>query len=108
MAKHPPSSPRCDLISRLTLVELFMMEDSQFYLCVLCATPVCSSRETLSAVAHGRNPQDRATSPHNWLLCGLIIFLKLSLKRFSKIAIANRFIYLLLLSSDLYLKFISI
>ncbi len=32
------------------------------------ATPVRSSRETLSAVAHGGNPQDRAASPRDWLL----------------------------------------
>ncbi|KAB8334504.1 serine/threonine protein phosphatase [Scytonema tolypothrichoides VB-61278] len=29
-------------------------------------TPDASSRETLSAVAHGRNPQDRAASPRRW------------------------------------------
>ncbi|MCC5636889.1 hypothetical protein LC593_13675 [Nostoc sp. CHAB 5844] len=29
------------------------------------ATPVRSSRETLSAVAHGGNPQDRAASPRD-------------------------------------------
>ncbi|MBW4567786.1 MAG: hypothetical protein KME31_07100 [Tolypothrix carrinoi HA7290-LM1] len=31
------------------------------------STPDASSRETLSAVAHGGNPQDRAASPRHWL-----------------------------------------
>ncbi|BAY08375.1 hypothetical protein [Calothrix sp. NIES-2098] len=30
-------------------------------------TPVRSSRETLSAIAHGGNPQDRIASPRDWL-----------------------------------------
>ncbi|MEH2397078.1 hypothetical protein [Nostoc sp.] len=31
-------------------------------------TPVRSSRDTLSAVPPGGNPQDRTASPHGWLL----------------------------------------
>ncbi|MBN4004694.1 hypothetical protein [Nostoc sp. LPT] len=31
-------------------------------------TPVASSRETLSAVPPGGNPQDRTASPQRWLL----------------------------------------
>ncbi|MEH2256190.1 hypothetical protein [Nostoc sp.] len=30
-------------------------------------TPVASSRETLSAVPPGGNPQDRTASPRRWL-----------------------------------------
>ncbi|MGH1393022.1 MAG: hypothetical protein ACRAVC_03175 [Trichormus sp.] len=30
-------------------------------------TPLAISRETLSAVAHGGNPQDRTASPTQWL-----------------------------------------
>ncbi|MGI2907704.1 hypothetical protein [Tolypothrix sp. VBCCA 56010] len=30
-------------------------------------TPGASSRETLAAVAHGGNPQDRAALPTHWL-----------------------------------------